>query len=37
MNLGLVFAIGCYGLWGVLPVYWKSIEGVPRAKSCVTE
>jgi chloramphenicol-sensitive protein RarD len=32
MNLGLVFAIGCYGLWGVLPVYWKSIEGVPAGQ-----
>ena len=32
MNLGIVFAIGCYGLWGVLPVYWKAMQGVPAGQ-----
>ncbi len=26
---GAVFAIGAYGLWGVLPAYWKLLGAVP--------
>ena len=29
MNKGIWLAIGAYGLWGVLPVYWKTIDIVP--------
>jgi chloramphenicol-sensitive protein RarD len=29
MNGGFLSAIGAYTLWGVLPVYWKSIQTVP--------
>ena len=29
MNKGILLAIGAYGLWGVLPVYWKTIVIVP--------
>jgi chloramphenicol-sensitive protein RarD len=29
MNGGLLSAIGAYTLWGILPVYWKSIRAVP--------
>lgn len=29
MNKGIALAIGAYGLWGVLPVYWKTIDIVP--------
>ncbi len=25
---GGLFALGAYGLWGVLPVYWKWLEGI---------
>lgn len=29
MNEGILAAIGAYTLWGVLPVYWKSLQIVP--------
>ena len=29
MNQGLLYALGCYGLWGVLPIYWKLLKEVP--------
>jgi EamA domain-containing membrane protein RarD len=29
MNKGIWFAIGAYGFWGILPIYWKTIENVP--------
>jgi chloramphenicol-sensitive protein RarD len=29
MNGGLLSAIGAYTLWGILPIYWKSIQAVP--------
>lgn len=29
MNKGILLAIGAYGLWGVLPIYWKTIDIVP--------
>ncbi len=28
MKNGIISAIGAYALWGVLPVYWKSIQAV---------
>lgn len=27
--IGLVYALGAYGLWGVSPVYWKWVAAVP--------
>jgi chloramphenicol-sensitive protein RarD len=29
MNKGILFAIGAYGIWGLLPIYWKTIDIVP--------
>lgn len=29
MKQGIIFALICYGLWGVLPIYWKSLGIVP--------
>lgn len=29
MHKGLFFAVGAYGLWGLLPVYWKTLQRVP--------
>lgn len=29
MNLGIYYALGCYGLWGILPIYWKLLKQVP--------
>ena len=26
---GVALALSCYVLWGIVPVYWKSIHGVP--------
>ena len=26
---GILSAIGAYGIWGVLPIYWKLLESVP--------
>jgi len=28
-NKGVFFAIAAYGLWGILPIYWKSLKLVP--------
>ena len=30
MNKGVLYAIGAYGLWGLLPVYLKSVDSVPE-------
>jgi chloramphenicol-sensitive protein RarD len=32
MNRGVLLAIGAYGLWGFLPIYWKMIDIVPAAQ-----
>ena len=32
MNKGLIYAIGAYGLWGFLPIYWKALQTVPAAE-----
>jgi chloramphenicol-sensitive protein RarD len=29
MNKGILFAVGAYSLWGILPIYWKTIQSVP--------
>lgn len=29
MNKGILYAILAYGLWGFLPIYWKTIDVVP--------
>lgn len=29
---GIVWAIGAYVLWGVLPIYWKTLQHVPSAE-----
>jgi chloramphenicol-sensitive protein RarD len=29
MNKGILYALGAYGLWGFLPIYWKLLKGVP--------
>lgn len=32
MNKGLLYAIGAYFLWGLLPVFWKTLQTVPAAE-----
>ncbi len=29
MNKGVIYAIGAYFLWGIFPIYWKTIHSVP--------
>ena len=29
MNKGTLYALGAYGLWGFLPIYWKLLKDVP--------
>lgn len=28
-NQGIVYALGCYVAWGLFPIFWKAITGVP--------
>lgn len=28
-RLGILYGLGCYGLWGILPIYWKQLHHVP--------
>jgi chloramphenicol-sensitive protein RarD len=28
-NKGIWFAVGCYVIWGVFPIYWKMLQAVP--------
>jgi chloramphenicol-sensitive protein RarD len=28
-NRGIVYALGAYGLWGILPIFWKVLKAVP--------
>ncbi|WP_051697557.1 EamA family transporter RarD [Prevotella sp. 10(H)] len=28
-NQGIIYALGCYILWGLFPIFWKLITGVP--------
>ena len=32
MNKGILYAIGAYALWGILPLYWKAIHNVPAGQ-----
>ena len=32
MNRGVLFAICAYGIWGILPIYWKTIDLVPASQ-----
>lgn len=32
MNRGIIYAIGAYTLWGILPIYWKALQNVPAAE-----
>ncbi len=29
MNRGILYAAGAYTLWGLLPIFWKALHGVP--------
>ena len=29
MKHGIVYAAGAYILWGLLPLFWKALQGVP--------
>jgi chloramphenicol-sensitive protein RarD len=29
VNKGILLAVGAYGLWGLLPIYWKQLQQVP--------
>jgi len=29
MNKGIVYAASAYVLWGLLPIYWKALHGIP--------
>lgn len=28
-NQGIIYALGCYIAWGLFPIFWKAITGVP--------
>jgi len=32
MNKGVLYAVGAYLLWGILPIYWKALQVVPAAQ-----
>jgi chloramphenicol-sensitive protein RarD len=32
LNRGIVYAAGAYILWGLLPIYWKALQGVPAGQ-----
>jgi chloramphenicol-sensitive protein RarD len=32
MNRGIVYALCAYGLWGLLPIYWKLLHAVPASQ-----
>lgn len=32
MNRGYWYAVGAYGLWGLLPIYWKQLHDVPATQ-----
>jgi chloramphenicol-sensitive protein RarD len=29
MNKGLLYGVGAYSIWGLLPLYWRALHGVP--------
>ena len=32
MNKGVVYGIAAYGIWGLLPIYWRLLQHVPAAE-----
>jgi len=32
MNKGILYAVGAYFLWGLLPIYWKALHDVPSTQ-----
>jgi len=32
MKRGILLAIGAYGLWGLFPIYWRQLQGVPATE-----
>ncbi|MBE8971347.1 EamA family transporter, partial [Nostocales cyanobacterium LEGE 12452] len=28
-NQGILYAVVCYILWGIFPIFWKAVNGVP--------
>jgi chloramphenicol-sensitive protein RarD len=32
INRGLFYAIAAYGMWGLLPLYWKALQSVPSTQ-----
>lgn len=32
MNRGIVYALGAYGAWGVIPIFWKQLDHVPSTE-----
>ncbi|UCC52348.1 MAG: EamA family transporter RarD [Anaerolineaceae bacterium] len=32
MNRGILYGIGCYVIWGLLPLYWKALQEVPAVE-----
>lgn len=32
MNRGILYGIACYTLWGLMPLYWKTLQEVPAAE-----
>jgi chloramphenicol-sensitive protein RarD len=32
MNKGIIYAVLAYGIWGFLPIYWKTINEVPASQ-----
>jgi chloramphenicol-sensitive protein RarD len=33
MNRGTIYALSCYLLWGLLPVYWKALHALPALET----
>lgn len=31
-NKGVWFAVGCYAIWGLFPIYWKQLQTVPAVQ-----
>lgn len=28
-NQGIIYALGCYIIWGLFPIFWKAVTGIP--------
>jgi chloramphenicol-sensitive protein RarD len=31
-SLGVLYALGAYGIWGFAPMYWRALESIPAAQ-----